>query len=174
MNLHTELVKNGYVAREATHLAELVDATVLDFVKTNDNFLENYPKTDQDQLSRLLGAIHYQIGLEFIEPYAKSYEQTKAALWESSLPRHKTWHSDVKEADDVFFLLYFSDQRSTNDGALLIKNTDGEHRFVPRPGLIIGLENTDPYFLHMVEPTIGKRVVGAFGFKVEWNNDNSD
>lgn len=171
MNLCLELLKNGHVVQEASHLIGIVDTDDMSFVSTNNDLKENYPKVDPNLLSQRLSTIHYQIALEFIEPYAESYILTKAALWEGSLPRHKTWHSDVSEVDDMFFLLYFTDHTTTNDGALRIRNAQGEHRYVPRPGLIIGIENTNPEFTHMVEPTVGKRIVGAFGFKVEWKHD---
>ena len=170
MNLPAELVNNGYVITEATHLLEFVNADTLDFVQTNDDLLENYPAIDELELKQLLEIIHFQIGLEFIDPYATTYQHTKAVLWEGSLPMHKTWHSDIAEVDDVFFLLYFSDQTLTNDGALWVRNPAGEYRIVPTPGTLIGVENTNPEFMHLVEPTVGKRIVGAFGFKVEWKH----
>jgi hypothetical protein len=171
MNLCLDLLKNGYVVQEANHLIGIVDTTTMSFVQTNHDRKESYPDIDPNLLTQRLSTIHYQIALEFIEPYAESYTLTKAALWEGSLSRHKTWHSDVLEADDMFFLLYFTDHTETNDGAIIIRNTLGEHRYVPRPGLMIGIENTNPEFAHMVEPAVGKRIVGAFGFKVEWKHD---
>lgn len=170
MNLCLDLLTNGHIVREASHLIGIVNTDTLSFVESNNDRKENRPKIDPDLLNQQLSIIHYQIALEFIEPYAESYILTQAALWEGSLPRHKTWHSDVSEVDDLFFLLYFTDHTTTNDGALRIRNSLGEHRYVPRPGLIIGIENTNPEFTHMVEPTVEKRIVGAFGFKVEWKH----
>ena len=168
-NLLNELSIHGHVVLDGSRLVELINLDHLEFGQNNGESGENIPVSNVENINKALSFIHVELAQEYIEPCTNNYEIVNVRqIWESSPDHHKIWHNDSTEkSNNMFFLLYFSDQRETNDGALICKNDTGEHRYVPYPGLLIAMENSNPKWLHMVEPSKTKRVVASLSFKIK-------
>ena len=167
-NLLETINIHGHMMLDGTHLIDLIDISKIEFGKSNGSSGENLPISNLEVVNHALSIIHHEIAREFIEPCTNNYEVVKTRqIWESSPEHHKVWHNDSTEkSNDMFFLLYFTDQRSTNEGALIIKNRTGEYRYVPHPGLLIAMENSSTEWIHMVESSKTKRVVASLSFKI--------
>jgi len=168
-DLLKEIEVNGHAVLNGSHLVQLINIDDIEFGRNNGSKGEHTPITNVKLVKHALSIIHHELYREFIEPCNKNYKISQAKqIWESSPEHHKLWHNDsYEETNDMFFLLYFTDQRPTDDGAIHFKNDIGEHRYVPYPGLLIAVENSNPKWLHQVEPATSKRVVACLGFKID-------
>ena len=167
-NLLNELSIHGHVVLDGTELVSLIDLDQIEFGQRNSKDSANIPISNVENIDKALSFIQTELARKYIESSTDNYEIVDLRqIWESSPDHHKIWHNDSTEkSNDMFFLLYFSDQRPTNDGAIIIKNRNGEHRYVPYPGLLIAIENSSPEWVHMVEPSKTKRVVASLSFKI--------
>jgi hypothetical protein len=172
LNFKAELFTNGHVVLDGSSFIGFFDIANINF-KTREYTAnkENLPDQNDNLIEKGLSIIHHEIAREFLEPYVEHYSFSSRPMWESSPGHHKLWHSDAAEKDQLFFLLYFTDQVATNDGALRIKVSNKEYRYLPFPGLMIAMENTQTDWMHMVESASSKRVVASLGFRdIIWKN----
>lgn len=167
-DLLQELKAHGHVVLDGSRLVKLIDAEHIEFGFENGKSKENIAVSHTEDLELAMSVIHHELAREFIEPCTDNFQVSTRLLWESSPAHHKRWHNDSTEKNnDMFFLLYFTDHRESDDGALRFRNQTGEHRYVPFPGLLIAMENSDPRWSHMVETSTTRRIVASLGFKID-------
>jgi len=162
------LFKNGYCNWLATDLADQLQTDDLEF-DPKTSHISRLPTNNQEYVKILLNAIHNQIALTYVEPYAHSYKLLESDI-KGNLPKDSKFcqfHSDSDEPSNVFFLLYFNDMSLIKEGGLHIQ----DNVIYPRYGELVALLNDNPNILHKVEHTEHRRIVACFDFLVDWNHD---
>jgi hypothetical protein len=122
-----------------------------------------HPKCNKDFYDTILWTIHNDIS----ETYLKDVEHTidKRRLWLGVNYDATSWHNDLAEGPNCFFLLYFSDMRLYNEGAVWFRNEENEWRILPYPGLLVAV-NCETKFQHRAEQTNKERVIASFAFNL--------
>jgi hypothetical protein len=165
---YDHLSKHGYALLPGKHLADLFPTDHLVFPE--DTVKANLPITDTNIVDTMLRALHIQIAMEYIEPFANSFEYVDYDI-KANAPissRFMVPHTDSDEDSDVFFLLYYNDLTPFNEGAFVITDGITTNRIVPKYGELIVVNNWNPKFLHNAEYTDLRRIAASFAYRVDW------
>jgi hypothetical protein len=168
MSFYSELSANGFVILEEPDIVTLVNVDLIDFAWEDQyNFTENTPKNYTEELNSSLFFIHNYLAQKYVAPYASEYSVLHRTIWEGLSLSTDFWHNDWSDGYNLFFLLYFTNMN--NEGALWIRNQDGEKRIVPKAGTLVAVNNVkNNYWDHKAESSKNKRVAANFRFNVNW------
>lgn len=168
-NFIDDLRTEGFAVRRYGDCLGLIDLDDIDFIwQPNFNLKENVPVNKNDEIDSFLFALHLDIQEKFLKGKVKQSTVLNRRLWEGFVEGTDYWHNDFSDGPNVFFLLYFDDMSSTNDGAIWFKNDLNETRILPTPGTLIGVCQDNPSFLHKAEKTTKRRIAASFEFSVDW------
>lgn len=132
------------------------------------NVRENVPVNMLTEIKQMLNILHYKIDETILKNNVKNSKILDNRLWEGLSEKTDMWHNDKVDGPNLFFLLYFDDMTKTNTGALWIKNQFEEMRILPKPGMLVALNQENPIFLHKAEKSGSRRIVASFNFCIDW------
>lgn len=123
-----------------------------------------HPKNNRELYNSFLYYIHQQITLDIVENMFSEYTIDKRRIWEGVNKDATSWHNDIKEGPNCFFLLYHS--LMENDGFVYFRNKKEEWKFIPKPGFLIAV-NCENNFEHRAEQSNNKRIQSSYYFYVK-------
>lgn len=160
--MNTDFYEKGFQIFDGSKYLEYIDIHSIEWEYEGGINNDYHPKNNKDFYETILYHIHMDISETFVpEPHGVN----KRRLWRGVNKDATVWHNDLREGPNCFFLLYFSDMRQYNEGAVWFRNGEKEWRIVPYPGLLVAV-NCEKQFEHKAESTNKERIIASFAFNL--------
>jgi len=156
----------GYVKFRAPELAELVTIAGLELIHTEEMFRDNFKEDLPTDINKQLSIISNILKSEYIDIAFPDNKFIKYILWEGVDADSATFHTDVFEGMNCFFILYFDDMKEETGGVVGFKYEGIVDKHYPKRGDLI-LFNQSPGFFHMAEKATIPRRQASFDFLVQ-------
>lgn len=162
--LSDEFYENGFQIFEGIKYSNLIDVENIEWKYEGGINNDYHPSKNIEEINSILYTIHYQIAIDIIEPKIKQYTIEKRRIWEGVNADATSWHNDLKEGPNSFFLLYHSTM--INDGFIFFRNGHKEWKILPKIGMLVAV-NCDTKFEHKAEISNRKRIVSSYYFNFQ-------
>jgi len=162
--MYTDFYTKGHQVFNEPELASQIPIEQIQWMYEGDFGGDNHPSNNIGLLEAMLEHIHHQIELKYIAPYFEKYSVDKRRIWEGVNNDATSWHNDLNEGPNCFFLLYFSDM--VDDGSIGFKNKNNEWFYYPKRGTMVAV-NCAKQFLHKATKSAQKRVISSFCFNLD-------
>lgn len=143
-------------------LQSTVELTNFDFF-TGDEY---HASSNQELLDMILLENHLLIAQDIVEKYFKTYDIGRRMIWESVNRRAMSWHNDLADHTNTFFLLYHNDTSETIGGAINFRYNGIEEKVYPQAGNLIFFNSLNN-FEHKAENSSQRRVVSSYYFEID-------
>ena len=153
----------GFEVYDGSKYLSWIDTSPIEWEYEGGINNDYHPKNNKEFYNTILWTIHNDISETLLSGVNHSID--KRRLWLGVNLDATKWHNDLEEGPNCFFLLYFSDMRKYDEGAVWFRNGEKEWRILPYPGLLVAV-NCEKQFEHKAESTKQERIIASFAFNL--------
>jgi hypothetical protein len=157
----------GYAHFYEPELASMINVDDVDFVYHQERLRDNFRDGFSKQVVQQMDLATAYLTEKYIDKISNDYEFMNYVIWEGTDADSSLWHNDGFEGGNVFFLMYFDDQKEESGGEVQFKwPGGGPDTYYPRKGDVMILNQTSGFFHRASKSGITRRN-SSFTFNVK-------